>query len=96
MIQSTTPNQATQASLRPFVRPVLIRAYGDEPIRAIALSVRRGVVRITRSAGATEIDFPSDSVYRFTSRRYSELVKAFTSGKRAALVSLWKATPNGP
>jgi hypothetical protein len=69
---------------------VIVRAYGDEPVKLIAVSREAGAVLVTGIGGGKSIGFPSRDVYHFAADVYAALLDAYDSGDRQALLSRWQ------
>lgn len=69
---------------------VIVRAYGDEPVRLIAIEKRGRTVLVARTVSGATVGFPSENVYSFEAQRYRDLRIAFETGDRDALLSLWR------
>jgi hypothetical protein len=74
--------------------PVVIRAYGGEPVVMEAVSVGPRFATVRRpEGGETTVRLSYESVYEFEPSQYGKLVKAFTRGDRETLERLWRVTP---
>jgi len=79
--------------------PVLARAYGDEPVRAIFWDVVSGSVGICspqlydewiqRQEDPRPIGFPGDSIYAFDADLYRLLEQAWQHQDWKRLAALW-------
>lgn len=82
----------------PPPRDVIVRAYGDEPVRLLAVgeepvNKRHTAVLVAKTPAGRAIGFPSDMVYPFDANWYARLRRAYESGDRRALLSTWTQVP---
>ena len=81
---------AQPPSGKPTVR-VIVRAFGDEPVRLIA-GVRYGAYVIVMNADMdAAIGFPLSRVYRDDEDTFRALERAHKAGDGQALTHIWKA-----
>ena len=74
--------------------PVIIRGYGNEPVRLRATSVRDGVVEAVGADEDSPMGFPSEDVFQFDVGLFKKLRTAYAAGESQAVIDLWKrATP---
>jgi hypothetical protein len=71
-------------------RDVIVRAYGDEPVKLLEVGRERGHVLVAATAQGRSIGFPYENVVPFTPERYRTLRSAYESGDRRALLSAWE------
>lgn len=69
---------------------VMVRAYGDEPVRMKVLESGPDSTLVAREAGAPSIGFPSSLVYAFDAALYAELRRVYEAGDSETLRGLWK------
>ena len=81
-------------------RDVIVRAYGDEPVRLLALSLKRIgknneriVVVVGRAQEAPNIGFPIDSVFEWDEAVFATLRAAFDQGQKERLAEAWRLAP---
>ena len=71
-------------------RTVMVRAYGDEPVRLTALGVlSTGAVEVVGADPNRSTGFPVKDVFRFDARLYDRLRAAFDNGDHEGLTALW-------
>ncbi len=73
---------------------VMVRAYGDEPVRLAALEVAATYVLVAGQDRTKTIGFPRDCVFAFDDALFARLNKAYQEGSGRTLATLWaKAKP---
>lgn len=70
--------------------PVIIRAFGEEPVQLMAVSVRDGAVDAVGSDESRPMPFRVDFVYRFDKKLFRDLRQAYEAGDGERLSRLWK------
>lgn len=68
-------------------RTVLVRAFGDEPLKLMARGLHDGVVEL--DLGDATALFPPADVFPFDAGLFSRLRKAYGSGNKSELGRLW-------
>lgn len=71
------------------ISTVIGRAYGDEPIKLVAISDWGAAVEVRREGDRDSIGFKKSAVYRFDQALFENLCAAFQSKDKGALASLW-------
>ncbi|KAF0178969.1 MAG: hypothetical protein FD124_530 [Alphaproteobacteria bacterium] len=77
----------------------IARAYGDEPLRRIAVASGRGLTYVvnpsaynaTKGDDGSGVGFPSEAVFQFDADLFGRLRAAFDAGDRALLLDLWRS-----
>lgn len=69
---------------------VIVRAYGDEPVRLKAIAVRAGRVEVARTDESKSMLYWSALVYRFTPDLFEQLRDAYNAKDTVALRALWQ------
>lgn len=69
--------------------PVMVRAYGDRPVRLTAVGVRGAAVDTIGADESRPMPFRVDRVFRFDGDLYRDLWLAFDAGDRVRLEELW-------
>jgi len=74
---------------------VIVRAFGNEPVRLVAVGTGAGWVEVANAADRTKtVGFPAESVYRFDGELFDQLKEAYEGQQTELLAVLWKrATP---
>jgi hypothetical protein len=80
-------NPITQAELSE--KEIIVRAYGDEPVRLHAVGSRGDVVEVAGQDREKRIGFPPNDVYEFDRNLFDHLRSAFVDNDRAKLRELW-------
>lgn len=79
---------------RPYVKnyvTVIIRAFGDEPVRLQVVGFDGKTVQVIGSNPSEPVSFPVQWVYSDDGDTYKDLLAAFTAGDSGRLLKLWKA-----
>jgi hypothetical protein len=71
---------------------VIVRAFGDEPVKLMVVGRRGRSVLVAGRDGGHTVGFPSQYVYQFDAEQYNLLRGAWERGDRRALLSLWRET----
>jgi hypothetical protein len=73
--------------------PVIVRAFGDEPVRLFAyrLNLQASTVYVGNEAATRPVGFPIDDVFDFDAELYQNLQAAYASGNKAELSDLYAA-----
>jgi hypothetical protein len=69
---------------------VIIRAFGDEPVKLRPVAVREGAIDVVGSDEATPMPFHRDRAYRFEEAVFEELRSAYETGEGERLHRLWE------
>ena len=69
--------------------PVVVRAYGDEPVELLAVGERPGYVEVTRQGTGVSIGFPVAYVYEYSAQLVADLRDAYAAGDHDRLHRLW-------
>ena len=73
---------------------VIVRSYGDEPVRMVALQDLGNAVEVAREGSDVSIDINRIYVYEYSDEAFHRLSEAFRSGDTSLVRSAWKsATP---
>jgi hypothetical protein len=67
------------------------RAYGDEPIRLIAVSDWGSAIEVKREGDVDSVGFRKEALYPFDRALFEKLCEAFREKDRKALMQLWNA-----
>jgi hypothetical protein len=79
-----------QAIFRPRTQiEVIVRSWGDEPVRLFLYRVDNNHVYVGNSAGNRVIGLPAEQVYLFDRTTYSDLRRAFDAGDSDRLISTY-------
>jgi hypothetical protein len=68
---------------------VIGRAYGDEPIKLIAVSDWGSAIEVKREGDIGSIGFRKEALYRFDRSLFEKLCEAFKEKDQKALMRLW-------
>jgi hypothetical protein len=73
--------------------PVIVRAFGDEPVRLFAyrLNLQSSTVYVGNEAATRPVGFPLDDVFDFDAELYRALNAAYSTGNKAALSDLYES-----
>lgn len=69
---------------------VIVRAFGDEPVRLRAINVHKGFVEVAGKDDTKSVGFRRDWVFRFDEGLYGRLREAFDKGDEKSLIRLWQ------
>jgi hypothetical protein len=73
--------------------PVLVRAWGDEPVKLFLHRIANKRCFVGRQAGAKSLGLPSDQVFSYDLDRFISLSTAFKQGDVDKLGELWANIP---
>ena len=81
------------AKRHPERPPVIVRAFGDEPVRLLAyrLNLQAHTVYVGSSDASRPVGFPVDDVFDFDAELYRELQAAYSSGNKTRLLDLYES-----
>jgi hypothetical protein len=69
---------------------VMVRAFGNEPVKLRALGFLEGAVRVAGNDDNKTVGFPSEDVFRFDTSLFEKLKAAYRKSNLQQLISLWK------
>jgi hypothetical protein len=70
---------------------VIGRAYGDEPIKLIAISDWGNAIEVKREGDTDSVGFRKEALFQFDQSLFDQLSAAFAEKDRTALMRLWGA-----
>lgn len=71
-------------------KSVIVRAFGDEPCKLVALPGEHGEVLVYRNTPEVAIPYPAGYVYEWDERLFEALVNAYEGNRFVELASLWR------
>jgi hypothetical protein len=72
---------------------VIIRAFGDEPVRLRVIEISRNAVIVSGSDSTISMPFHLNRAYRFDNKLYQKMRSEFEAGHRETLASIWETAP---
>jgi hypothetical protein len=78
---------------RAFNPPVIVRAWGDEPVKVFLYAIENNRCIVGASDGVRTLSLPADQVFYFDVDRLTSLSTAFQQGDRRKLGELWAKIP---
>jgi hypothetical protein len=69
---------------------VIIRAFGDEPVRLQVVKVSRKAVFVTGTDASISMPFHIQRAYRFDHELYRKMRTEYEAGHRESLIALWE------
>ena len=73
-------------------QPVIVRAFGDEPVHMYAIGYGRGFIEVSRGSvgGTKSIGLPPDHVFEFDEEAFALLLRAYKHNRRSELRARWQ------
>ena len=68
---------------------VMVRAFGDEPVRLEALGEGKKYVEVTGRTKSVSIGYPRSHVFQYDPKLFEQLKELFESGDLDAVRGLW-------
>ena len=87
------PNMSRTSEQKVQNTPVVVRAYGDEPVKLLVRAHHGQAVELVFEDRDVVVVFPAADVHRFTQDAMAKLKDAHKKGDRGRLNELWEKTP---
>lgn len=75
------------------VHPVIVRAWGDEPVRLFLYFIENNRCYVGQEECTRPIGLPIDQVFAFDSHRFSTLMHSYHIGNMLELKNLYESIP---
>jgi hypothetical protein len=74
---------------------VIVRAFGNEPVRLVVLAQSERYVEVSRPGESASITLPRDLVFPFDDTKFREMSDVYRRGDKAKLAVLWDLMASG-
>ena len=82
------PDRVPRESLEP--QEVIVRAYGDEPVRLLAIGVEKNRILVASTPAGQPLGWWPELLVPYTPERWELLREAFATGNAATLRRAWE------